>query len=61
VWPSEVEILGVGFPKKIPGFNGLKCVICAYFLFEVSMVQLYMALCFEAGFMNLINNFKAKC
>ena len=24
MWPSEVEILGVGFPKKIPGFNGLR-------------------------------------
>ena len=24
MWPGEVEILGVGFLKKIPGFNGLK-------------------------------------
>ena len=31
MWPSEVEILGVGFPKKIPGFNGLMSPAAAIF------------------------------
>ena len=26
MWPGEAEILGVGFPKKIPGFNGLTTI-----------------------------------
>ena len=30
VWPSEAEILGVGFQKKIPGLNGLRCIGKAY-------------------------------
>ena len=34
--------------------------LCMVFLLGVSMEQLYMSLCFEAGFMNLLDTFKVK-
>ena len=37
MWPGKAEILGVGFPKKIPGFNGLSCFenVCAFSVYLI--------------------------
>ena len=44
MWPSEVEILGVGFPKKIPGFNGLSIPLSLFTLIPVLMTGLVKGL-----------------